>query len=100
MARPDSSIKQRSAESEMTGSMDAAPGMISKDGHAAATDVVYLHGVLEATVFEADHLHNAIHGRIIKVNDRYVLGCSSVTCSDLLSLFMKLFKRKSVHEGK
>jgi hypothetical protein len=83
--------------------MDAAPEMgSSKDRHAAATDadVVYLHGVLEVTVFEADHLHNAIHGRIIKVNDRYVLGCSSVTCSDLLSLFMKLFKRKSVHEGK
>ncbi|KAM0866858.1 hypothetical protein ACQ4PT_042370 [Festuca glaucescens] len=45
----------------------------SKDGHAAAAtdaDVVYLHGVLEATVFEADHLHNAIHGRIIKATEK------------------------------
>jgi phospholipase D1/2 len=54
--------------------MDAAPGMGSKDGQAAVADadvdVVYLHGVLEATVFEADHLHNAIHARIMKVNDR------------------------------
>jgi phospholipase D1/2 len=34
----------------------------------AADEVVYLHGVLEATVFEAEHLHNAIHGRIMEVN--------------------------------
>jgi phospholipase D1/2 len=33
----------------------------------AADEVVYLHGVLEATVFEAEHLHNAIHGRIMEV---------------------------------
>jgi hypothetical protein len=31
----------------------------------AAAD--HLHGVLELTVYEADDLHNAIHGRIIKV---------------------------------
>lgn len=46
--------------------------MGSKDGHAATgiaddADVVYLHGVLEATVFEAHHLHSAIHGRIMEV---------------------------------
>lgn len=50
--------------------------MGSKDGHpatsAVAADAVYLHGVLEVTVFEADHLHNAIHGQIIKVSDRYM----------------------------
>ena len=34
---------------------------------AAADEVVYLHGVLEVTVFEAEHLHNAIHGRIMEV---------------------------------
>jgi len=39
-----------------------------KEGDAvAAAEVVYLHGVLEATVFEAEHLHNAIHGRIMEV---------------------------------
>jgi len=38
------------------------------EGDAVAADeVVYLHGVLEATVFEAEHLHNAIHGRIMEV---------------------------------
>jgi phospholipase D1/2 len=35
---------------------------------AAPGDVVYLHGVLELTVFEAEHLHNAIHGRIMEVS--------------------------------
>jgi hypothetical protein len=35
---------------------------------AAPGDVVYLHGVLELTVFEAEHLHNAIHGRVMEVS--------------------------------
>ncbi|KAJ1289710.1 hypothetical protein BS78_02G185300 [Paspalum vaginatum] len=36
----------------------------------AADEVVYLHGVLEATVFEAEHLHNAIHGRIMEATEK------------------------------
>ncbi|XP_062199434.1 phospholipase D alpha 1-like [Phragmites australis] len=39
-------------------------------GVAAAADVFYLHGVLEATVFEAEHLHNAIHGRIMEATEK------------------------------
>ncbi|KAL6655573.1 hypothetical protein ACP70R_006399 [Stipagrostis hirtigluma subsp. patula] len=37
---------------------------------AAAADVVYLHGVLEATVFEAEHLHSAIYGRIMEATEK------------------------------
>uniref|UniRef100_A0A0E0ESC0 Phospholipase D n=1 Tax=Oryza meridionalis TaxID=40149 RepID=A0A0E0ESC0_9ORYZ len=38
--------------------------MGSRGAAGAAAD--HLHGVLELTVYEADDLHNAIHGRIIK----------------------------------
>lgn len=30
-----------------------------------------IHGILEATIFEANHLHHLIHGTIIKVEDFY-----------------------------
>ncbi|KAI4990346.1 hypothetical protein ZWY2020_038709 [Hordeum vulgare] len=56
----------------MTGSKDGSHGLW--DGHPATAadadaDAVYLHGILEVTVFEADHLHNAIHGQIIKATE-------------------------------
>uniref|UniRef100_A0A0D9XDU2 Phospholipase D n=1 Tax=Leersia perrieri TaxID=77586 RepID=A0A0D9XDU2_9ORYZ len=38
-------------------------------GGCGGGTVVYLHGVLELTVFEADELHNAIHARIMKAAD-------------------------------
>ncbi|KAF0911414.1 hypothetical protein E2562_008292 [Oryza meyeriana var. granulata] len=43
--------------------------MGSREG-AGADSVDYLHGVLELTVFEADDLHNAIHGRIIRATEK------------------------------
>lgn len=50
------------------GNEPSTPGMGSQEEDAAAAEVVYLHGILEVTVFEAEHLHNAIHGRIMEVN--------------------------------
>ncbi|KAK3133350.1 hypothetical protein QOZ80_6AG0535410 [Eleusine coracana subsp. coracana] len=44
--------------------------MGSEQEDATAGDVVYLHGVLEVTVFEAEHLHNAIHGRIMEATEK------------------------------
>ncbi|KAG2635092.1 hypothetical protein PVAP13_2NG336012 [Panicum virgatum] len=35
-----------------------------------AAEVVYLYGILEVTVFEAEHLHNAIHGRIMEATEK------------------------------
>jgi hypothetical protein len=43
-------------------------GSQEEGGGGAAAEVIYLHGILEVTVFEAEHLHNAIHGRIMEVN--------------------------------
>ncbi|CAN6195969.1 unnamed protein product [Urochloa humidicola] len=43
--------------------------MNSQEGDAAA-EVLYLHGILEVTVFEAEHLHNAIHGRIMEAAEK------------------------------
>lgn len=47
--------------------------MASQEGDAGDA-VVYLHGVIEVTVFEADHLHNAIHGQIMKVRKTHTHG--------------------------
>ncbi|ONM21861.1 phospholipase D8 [Zea mays] len=41
-----------------------------QDGDATAGEVVYLHGVLEATVFDAEHLRNAVHGRIMQAMEK------------------------------
>jgi len=49
---------------------------------ADADEVVYLHGVLEATVFEAEHLHNAIHGRIMEVKTGTPLFVSVLLCNE------------------
>lgn len=60
-AREEKSRRQRAEHA--TGIMGS-----QQDGDATAGEVVYLHGVLEATVFEAEHLRNAVHGRIMQVN--------------------------------
>ncbi|RCV11706.1 hypothetical protein SETIT_2G207900v2 [Setaria italica] len=41
-----------------------------EEGGGAAAEVIYLHGILEVTVFEAEHLHNAIHGRIMEAAEK------------------------------
>ncbi|KAF7072674.1 hypothetical protein CFC21_077775 [Triticum aestivum] len=68
--------------------------MGSKDGHpataaAAADDAVYLHGVLEVTVFEADHLHNAIRGQIIKATEKLEQSLG-VHCLQRSSLYVDI----------
>jgi hypothetical protein len=70
----------------------STPGMGSQqDEGGAAAEVVYLHGVLEVTVFEAEHLHNAIYGRIMEVNltERTALR----TCTPLFFIFFFLLGR-------
>ncbi|CAN6210736.1 unnamed protein product [Urochloa humidicola] len=39
-----------------------------EEGGAAAE--IYLHGILEVTVFEAEHLHNAVHGWIMEASEK------------------------------
>lgn len=61
-AREEKQSRRQRAE-HATGIMGS-----QQDGDATAGEVVYLHGVLEATVFDAEHLRNAVHGRIMQVN--------------------------------
>ncbi|CAD6219250.1 unnamed protein product [Miscanthus lutarioriparius] len=60
------------------------------EGDAVAADeVVYLHGVLEATVFEAEHLHNAIHGRIMEATEK-IQESLSVHCLQHSRLYVDI----------
>ncbi|TVU03984.1 hypothetical protein EJB05_50465, partial [Eragrostis curvula] len=63
-------IKAQPHDGRGDGNETSTPGMGCQQEDAALGDVVYLHGVLELTVFEAEHLHNAFHGRIMEATEK------------------------------